>query len=527
MAISDTVLEGCPGSLCSSPVKMNSRPGSSARMRLTSPPPSRALLELQAQGLELAVAPNTRLRAPSRASGRSTPSDLDKPLPLEPFESKRRSSSVYSTDTTITNILRMYGEYRELDDIPPLPSLHQPQAYRDTVAPLLVKRLSLSPVPSQLLASDSPREAVSISSLRSAASHPYAVPSSKKAPSFTEFSRQLQQRRKDLISPLSDPAADLHRQAAYDQLAPPSPQVSSIEQSISICQTPPLPDAMSATVSDPYGSDLLLPPLGLSSSSLPSPPDWEKPAEFDPAQQRDEVENQLQHREQIKSWASQNWLNDDVVMQSPESSPNDHGTRKSFGFGRGLVEKEHERVVSSAETKHPGLRIDGVSQRRTGNSSARSSVQQGFSYLFRSFSRKSATQLEHKEWPEAGDNPPRERQLAIPATPYQVYGAEVFSTKLQKRQQKEAQREAHQAQQAQQARRSRRHRGKSVSLAQAYESGQNGIVEAVRKLTGKSSHKRQQKLKNSIILVRPAETTSTMNDVDWFTVDHEVRESWL
>ena len=300
---------------------MNTYSGSSARMRLTSPPPSRALLELQRQGLELPVSPrrNSHLSAPSRASGRSTPSDLDKPLPLEPFETKRRSSSVYSTDTTITNILRMYGEYRDLDDIPPLPALHQPQAYRDTVAPLLVKRLSLCSSPSpQPMPRDAPREAMSISSLRSAASHPYAVPNNKTAPSFAEFSRQLQQRRNELVSPFSASSIDLHHQAAYDHLAPPSPQVSSIEQSISICHTPPLPDAMSVTISDVEGSDLLPPPLGMSSSSLPSPPydDWEKPAEFNPARHRDQLEYQLQQHGHSKRW-SQDWLEDDY--RQPES----------------------------------------------------------------------------------------------------------------------------------------------------------------------------------------------------------------
>ena len=162
------------------------------------------------------------------------------------------------------------------------------------------------------------------------------------------------------------------------------------------------------------------------------------------------------------------------------------------------------------------MKRDKSGRKKTRNSSARSSVQQGVGNLLRSLSRKSVTTQESREWPEVDSNPPRERQLAIPATPYQVYGAEVFSTKLQKKQQKEAQREAEQAQQAQQAQRNRRQRGKSVSLAKAYESGQNGIVEAMRKLTRKSSQKRQKRLKDSIIFVGPTETTGTTH-VDMVT----------
>ncbi|KIW32953.1 uncharacterized protein PV07_04463 [Cladophialophora immunda] len=497
---------------------MNLRPGSFHPLRLTSPPPSKALLELQKQGLELSVSPppNTLRPASNHASGRSTPSDRDKPLPLEPFEGKRRSSSVYSTDTTITNIIHMYGGgCRELDDIPPLPTLHHPQAYRDTVAPLLIRRLSLGHNPSPPV-KDVPREAVSISSLRSAATSTNAISSNKTAPSFTEFSRQLQQRRNELVSPLSVSSAEQHRQAAYDQLAPPSPQVSFVGQSVSLSQTPPLPDAMSGTISDTDGSDLLPPPLGLSSSSLPSPPfdDWEKPAEFDPARHHDPLEGQSQPHSSGKSW-SQNWLEDGFVNQSPESSPLELQPRKSFRVRKSSAEKERERVMSYAETKYPGMKRDSAERKPPRNSSARSSLQQNVTHLLRSLSRKGAS--EGKE-SRGQDTPPRERQLAIPATPYQVYGAEVFGNKLQKRQQKEAR----------QAQRTRQ-RGKSVSLVTAYQNSQSQIVgvleEAKRRLRRKSSQKRQRKLKDSIIFVGPRETTGAVNALDQPTVDGD--NSWI
>ncbi|KIX93567.1 uncharacterized protein Z520_10745 [Fonsecaea multimorphosa CBS 102226] len=495
---------------------MSLRPGSSHPLRLTSPPPSKALLELQKQGLELSVSPppNTLPPTSNHASGRSTPSDRDKPLPLEPSEGKRRSSSVYSTDTTITNIIHMYGGgCRDLDDIPPLPTLHHPQAYRDTVAPLLIRRLSLSHSPSPPM-KDAPREAVSNSSLRSAATYANAVPSNKSAPSFTDFSRQLQQRRNELVSPLSASSAELHRQATYDRLAPPSPQLSFVGQSVSLSQTPPLPDAMSGTISD-TDSDLLPPPLGLSSSSLPTPPfdDWEKPAEFDPARHHDPSEAQSQPHGSGKNW-SQNWLEDGFVNQSPESSPVELHPRKSFRLRKSTAEKDRERVLSYAETKYPAMKRDGAERKTPRNSSRRSSLQQNVTHLLRSLSRKGVS---GGKGSHGQDNPPRERQLAIPATPYQVYGAEIFSDKLQKKQQKEAR----------QAQRTRQ-RGKSISLVTAYQNSQSqivGVLEgAKRKLTRKSSQKKR-KLKDSIIFVGPSATTGAENPMDQPAVDDN--NSWI
>lgn len=505
-------------------VEMNPRPASSPRLRLTSPPPSKALLDLQKQGLELAVSPppNTLSITPQHASGRSTPSDLDKPLPLEPSEGKRRTSSVYSTDTTISNILRMYGEYRNSDELSLRPILYQPQAYRDTVAPLLIRRLSLSQSPSpQPISRDVPREAVSNSSLRSTAARPILIPSNKTAPSFAEFSRQLQQRRNELVSPLSASSADFHRQAAYDQLAPPSPQVSSVELSITVSHTPPLPDAMSVTISDPDVSDLLPPPLGMSSSSLPSPPydDWEKPAEFNPAQHHDQVQTQLQRHSHGKSW-SHNWLEAGFASHSPESSPVEMRTSQGTAPTSLQAGDERDSLVSYTEQRRLSTKKENLSPTRARHSSARSSVQQGVSTLLRSLSRKNT--VVNKEWPKDDSVPSRERQLAKPATPYQVYGAEVFSNKLQKKQQRDAQQ---QAREAQEAKRARRQRGKSVSLASAYGRGQDSIVSAMRKLTRKSSQKRQRRLKESIIIVGPTETTKTMNAMKQFAVDSE--EPWI
>ncbi|OAL39303.1 hypothetical protein AYO20_01173 [Fonsecaea nubica] len=272
---------------------------------------------------------------------------------------------------------------------------------------------------------------------------------------------------------------------------------------------------MSGTISDTDGSDLLPPPLGLSSSSLPSPPydDWEKPAEFDPARHHDPLGDQSQLHSG-KSW-SQNWLEDGFVDQSREASPLELQPRKSFRLGKSLSEKERERVISYAETKHPAMKRDGAERKTLRTSSARSSLQHNVTHLLRSLSRKGP--LEGKE-SHGRESPPRERQLAIPATPYQVYGAEVFSNKLQKRQQKEA-REAQRT----------RQRGKSISLVTAYQNSQSqivGVLEgAKRKLRRKSSQKRQRKLKDSIIILGPSAVIGAVTATEQPAVDGE--ELWI
>ncbi|EXJ90627.1 hypothetical protein A1O1_03730 [Capronia coronata CBS 617.96] len=491
---------------------MSSRPSSSHRMRMTSPPPSRALLNLQKQGLELGLSPsrNTQQVTRSHASPSPTPSDRDKPLPLEPFE-KRRSSSVYSTDTTISNIIYMYGGYQELDDSPPVTALHHPQAYRDTVVPLLIKRLSIGPSSSpQAIQILDARETVSSISLNSATLQT-STPTlgNKAAPSFLEFSRALQDRRNELLSPSSSAPSDYHRQAAYDQLAPPSPQISSVEQSISVSQTPPLPDAMSGTISDIDDSDLLPPPLRLGCSSPPSPlvNDWESSSSMHcPSSIADQSQEQISHPAVGGSW-SENWLHVDFVNHGPISEPSRHDARSSSKIGDPLTEKEQERILSYAEAKYPGMRKSSYDMIRSQRSSTRSSFQQGVSNLLRTLSHSNRADGKQGNNQEA---PPRERQLAVPATPYQVYGAEIWSKKIKKKQ-REAQRD--------------HERGKPLDLLSAYQSGQSqfvGVLEgAKRKLGRKTSQKRRRKLKQSIIFVGPPAAQASANALERSAQDND------
>lgn len=494
---------------------MSSRPKSSHRMRMRSPQPSQALLNLQKQGLELGVSPpsSTLQVAASHASARSSQSDLDKPLPLEPSK-KRRSSSVYSTDTTISNIIHMYGGHRELEDFTLAPVLHHPQAYRDTVAPLLVKRLSMShsPPPRPTPGAADFRGTVSSLSFRSTGFPTSTLlQGNKTAPSFLEFSRALQNRRNELVSPASGTSSDNHRLAAYDQPAPPSPQVSSVEQSISVSQTPPIPDAMSGTISDIDDSDLLPFPRRLSGSGPPSPmlDDSESRSSIHcPPSIDDHSAGKPMHPSAGGS-RSEHWLHDNFVSQSPVSEPSRHDA-ESTRFQDSLTETEQERTLSYADAKYPGMRKSSFDMVKSQNSSARSSLQQGVSNLLRtlSLSNRGDGKQRHGQEKESC----RERQLAIPATPYQVYGAEIWSDKAKKKQKNGG---PHNGE-----------RGKSFDILSAYQSGQSqfvGVLEgAKRKLGRKTSQKRRRRLKQSIIFVGP---TSSGSASEPFAPDNETR--WI
>ncbi|KAL6246472.1 hypothetical protein RBB50_006709 [Rhinocladiella similis] len=492
---------------------MNSRPLSAHRRLMTPPPPSKALLELQRQGLELAGSRSRSslfLGPPQNRSTTSTPSDRDKPLPLEPFE-KRRSSSVYSNDTTISNIIRMYNGQQEWIDTLALPPLHQPQAYRDTIAPLLIKRLSISKTPSpNPLGTPGADNSSSIFSVS-----PSPLPANdgplcnKTAPTFVEFSRSLRERRNELDLALSASSPDHYNQAAFNDV------VSSVELSLSVSHTPPPINAMSGSISDVNDSDLLPPPVGLVDSGLPSPvsDDWDNQSNIQSVSPGDSSKTRPQHGTP-ESRLSKSWLDEEFV-QSPVSASNRPWERTSLDPKTSSGGDEYEHVISDSATQDPAVTGNTPSRMKSERTSARSSLQQGVSQLWRTLSltKRGAALQDYQE-----EEAPRQRQLAKPATPYQVYGAEIWSKKMTRKQQ------------LQHPKTQRNHKaGMSIDLGHAYHSGQNqfvGVIEgARRKLTRRTSQKRRRKLKQSIVLVGPTWTTSTMHSIDPFKGDEE--ESWI
>lgn len=458
----------------------------------TTPPPSKALLELQRRGLELGTpSPTFSLRIPgSGTSAQSSSSDLDKPLPLEPSELGRRSSSVYSTDTTITNIIHMYGGFRDLDidlddrlEAAPLPRLHHPQAYRDTVAPLLARRLSLSRTPSPYSPwadRHQPKASASSLSLRSLA--PPRV-----APTLAEFSHRLQGRKNELASPAAGLLSDIHRQVALDQLSAPSAQVSSVELSIRVAQTPPLPDAMWGSVSDVTDDDLLPSPPDLRSSSPPSPV-FSSSSQYDLLQPQRPTEGSpselMEQRYKERHW-SENWLVDEQVIDHLGQDVSRSGSRERGYSRQGSTEQAKERALSYATSYNSGLERG----KWESGKSARQSLQEGVSDLLRSVSKSS------RAWNGAGsvvaeEDMPREHQLGTPANAYQVPGEEMWSKKKKKPREERADPK----------------RGKSLDLATAYHNGQSQLVDAMHRFTRRATMKRKKKLKQSIVMVGPMAT---------------------
>ena len=149
------------------------------------PFPSPALLAMQQKGLELSghesvspipnVDPHLRL---SPLSILSTPSSLDPDLQNEDMFCTRRKSSLASIETTVSGILNLYtnlsqrslrSEYEEVSPIEDSDeendinhTVHQPKAYRDTIAPLLKyqfksEMLAAPPVPSPMSVASLPQ----------------------------------------------------------------------------------------------------------------------------------------------------------------------------------------------------------------------------------------------------------------------------------------------------------------------------------------------------------------------------------
>lgn len=150
-----------------------------------------------------------------------------------------RTSSVYSTDsmssnsskeTTISDIVELYtnlvnkmtiSEEEGVSDI----QILQPEAYRDTVAPLLKRRFSSDgPISTHTPASNSLPLLMSLSIGSQVDCSLQA--SYKQAPAFQDFSRNLREKRNNTVSPLSASSSKYSGQLALETVSEPSPTTS-------------------------------------------------------------------------------------------------------------------------------------------------------------------------------------------------------------------------------------------------------------------------------------------------------------
>lgn len=520
-------------------------PPRSPRRPPVSPPPSSSLLKLQQLGLELGPSRSSlSLHAPSyNSSIRTTPSDLDKPLPLEPPEIDRRASSVYSVSTTISNIISLYGGHDVAEEH--LSSPQRAQAYRDTLAPLMAQRYngtelppplpliikrssgaeSPPPLPDHFNESSSmlptmpspslyqditppmspnapeiPRSAAVPSSMHPSRAptalfsqdvHPKVSPplppaGSKNVPSFSEFTRNLSQKRVDLVSPLSaEDTESYHRQLALAALAPPSPRESPSMRPVAFDTSDGhLPGPMSGTISHVVATDMMPPPLDLSRASRSgSPSTMVYHAQL--RREDNSFENFLQQSARKNSSIVSS--TDKFVHSPPSVTPEDQEMLSSQCF----TEDEKYRIMSYASEKYPGMGVAPAHRpKRTSAISSMSTRATGV--IMRAMSvRKSAESaatittvntMRTHEW-----TPPR-KNLAIQPTSYQLYGEAAWEKDDKKKRKKD--------------------KRASKDSNKSNDGEKVGFFEGARhKLTRSASEKRREKLKNKIKLVGPTEIT--------------------
>jgi hypothetical protein len=530
-------------------------PPKSPRRPPVSPPPSSSLLKLQQLGLELGPSRSSlSLHAPSyNSSIRTTPSDLDKPLPLEPPEIDRRASSVYSVSTTISNIISLYNGHDAEEAA--LSSPQRAQAYRDTLAPLMAARYSggESPPPLPLvirkssgaespppladhLAVDSsiyprtrspsilpspsiyqdvtppmspnitevpalpfapegtttfppdmPQQAAVSPDVRPQRSPPISPAESKNAPSFSEFTRNLSQKRGDLVSPLSsEDTESYHRHLALAALAPPTPRESPNMHPVAFDTSDShLTGPMSGTISHVIANDMIPPPLDLSRASRSvSPPGAAQHAQSDGDENSFEEFLQVQARKNSSIVSS----TDKFVHYQPSIVP---GPDQEMLTSQQFTEDEKHRIMSYASEKYPGMNI--TPQQKPKRSSTISSMStRATGVIMRAMSvRKSVVSsatTNTAETARTSDWTPPRKNLAIQPTCYQLYGEASWEKDDKKKR--------------------RRDKRSSRESNKTDDGEKMGFFEVAKhKLTRTASEKRREKLKNKIKLVGPTEIT--------------------
>ena len=401
-----------------------------ARSALRPPPPSSPSRTWA--GMERVVPPGS----PSpQKSPMSPAADTDKPLPQRPLVS-RRSSSVYSCDSGYTKIIDLYTNWT-VDAEPSAGEASaqialQPTAYRQTLSVLLARRFTESSSPiSPLTIPHFPQHAVSIPALRltSEDSPATVAVDLKTAPSFVDFSRSLQTKRSDMVSPLSSLASPQYGMVSHDTFWQPSLR-SSPEFRAVTCEyeREHLPGEVSPRITDVARSQLLPPPLELARSGGSS--------------------GHQDVRVFTADRGSEMGLSDQGSSSKFSSTPSSDGSfvvytrvresiraiiRHKMGKEKESVQKGKERAdsVPSIEYRVPTSESPQLPERKfSWVSSRRSSLQHGVNNLLRSLS---LTKPPNPAKQTPSSSRVRQKHLAIPLTPYQKYGTAVWHNSQRKK----------------------------------------------------------------------------------------------
>jgi hypothetical protein len=444
-----------------------------------------------------------RTRSSSRSPFSPQP-DKDKPLPERP----RRSSSVYTADTKYTRTTDNYSSQNQ-DDEPPQPLLIQPIAYQETISALLRRRLEDPPSPKAVPAAMSidtlaspnsqySQQASADSSAVSAISAPSAA-DCRSAPSFKEFSRNLQKKRINVVK-------------AVSPLSPPW-KASPDFQAVSYESTRRIP-SISPRTSDLDDQTLVPAPLSVSrgrsilieSGSRPNANNLGLPVEEERSQSR------------FSSSSSE----DSYVIYTGIRDAVRAYVRHKMQKRRESPKKERERVMSIASAKYPGMLTAKDYDSRLPSVSRKDSIKQGFSSAYDKISKLSISgssgQSKEESREEKKQPRGRQKQLAIPTSGYQKYGAAVWQAPKRQKKPKRSSAPTKTLTKKKMGGSAGRHPSMSTHPAEvvgAFKNGRRQIIHALddtkHKMKRSDSEKRREVLKESIRLVGPADHVSDGN----------------
>ncbi len=390
-------------------------------------------------------------------------------------------------------MIDMYGGLKE-EIIEDAPHYYNVQAYRDTIAPLMARRMSLTHstwvppvVPYKL------RTSVSSPIMRVAELSPDILTAdSKNAPSFTEFSRNLKEKRNDMVSSFSTESHHKHRQEALERLAPPSPQDSLEALSVAYEQTRlSLPGPMSGTITDIVATEYI-------------------PEMLDPKRKNRAL---LSPQEAVRITQGAQLENPPPVFQQPDTNQSWSRVMDKLNKRRSQEEREKKRVLSYASAKYPGMRAAAL--RKASDRSSGSSITKRATNIMSVISGAGSKSDKNGSNPSSATMPRRQKQLAVKTTPYQEFGPDVWLPlgKQEKKKKREDRKITRERQEEQKRHRRDRSSGNSKAfrgsdLNSACHSGQNQIFGVMQRLSRSASEKRREKLKKNIVLVGPTDMTN-------------------
>ena len=429
----------------------------------------------------------------------------------------------------------MYTKWK-VDGGADAPIAPQPITYQETLTDLLVRRFTESSSPiSPLTTPHFPKHAVSIPSLRLTSEDPQAasVVDVKAAPSFVEFSRSLQARRSEMVSPLSSLASPPYGAISHDTFWQPSLRSSPELRAVPFeYEQEHLPDKVSPQIADIVNLELVPPPLDLGRSSGSS--QYES-VDMLTAERGSKMV--LREKGTSGKFSSTSSTDSSFVVYTGVRESIRAIIQSKMGKKKKSVQKGKERaesvasikgqVPSSYSSQQPRRKFSWVSSRK-------SSLQEGVTSILRSLS---LTKPPSPSRQAPSSHRVGQKQLAIPLTPYQKYGAAVWhnSQRKKKRHARAARTPQKRVKVVAEIQRfptqSRRRNPpqRSGEVFNAFQNGRDQILSALdetkNKMARTNSEKRQEAMKKAIMLSKPGEERETRHTL--FRTSSEKRREKL